>query len=288
MPEVICPDGAAIHYEVSGHGYPLLLLAPGGVSSQIEFWQRSAFNPIDVLSDSFTVIGMDQRYAGASRAPLTPFSYARAMHDQLAVLDDLGIRRAHVMGGCIGCTHALRLLDDAPARITAAVLQDPVGIDDTNGMDTFYAMFNETIRTARADGLDAVVAAAEREPAYALNHAAGPWSQRLHDEPAFRRTVRSLGREGYIALVVDFRDGIWPSNPPYFSVNEVAVQRIEHPLLVLPGSDPFHPTGIGRKICEDAVNARCLDVDARADDKLAGTIEKVRDFLLASTPAGGA
>ena len=61
MPELIRPDGAVIHYEVFGSGYPFLLLAPGGVNSQIEFWEHSAVNAITEFSDEFMVIGMDQR-----------------------------------------------------------------------------------------------------------------------------------------------------------------------------------------------------------------------------------
>ena len=149
MPELVRPDGAVIHYEVFGSGHPLLLLAPGGVSSEIAAWEKSAINPVDVFSDAFQVIAMDQRHAGKSRAPLVPFSYEQVMGDQLAVLDDLGIARAHVMGGCIGVSYALMLMDEAPARVSAAVLQDPVGLDDTNSMDTFYSMFADTIRVAR-------------------------------------------------------------------------------------------------------------------------------------------
>ena len=284
MSELIRPDGAVIHYEVFGSGYPLLLIAPGGVSSQVDFWSRSAINPIEAFSGEFMVIGMDQRHAGRSQAPLTPFSYGHAMHDQLAVLNDLDIESAHVMGGCIGCAYALRLMDEAPARITSAVMQDPVGLDDTNSMDTFYDMFNETIRTARADGIDGVIAAARENGLFVANNAGGPWSQRIHDEDAFVKTVASLTREQYISLIVDFRDGMWPPNPPYFSVNEVAVQRMGTPMFVIPGSDPFHPTSVGKKICADALNATCTDVDARSEAKLPATIEAIREFLRANTP----
>lgn len=285
MPELIRPDGAVIHYEVFGSGYPFLLLAPGGVNSQIEFWEHSAVNAITEFSDEFMVIGMDQRYAGKSLAPLTPFSYEQALGDQLAVLDELGVASAHVMGGCIGCAYALNLLDQAPARISAAVLQDPVGLDESNSIDTFYDMFNDTIRVTRSEGLDGVIAAAQEQPIFMLNNAGGPWAQRLHDDAEFRAALLSLRREAYIALVVDFRDGIWPPKPPYFTVNELAVQRIADPILVLPGSDAFHPTGIAQKICADAQNAHCLEVDARSSEKLPATIETIRAFLHENTLA---
>ena len=279
MPDVMRPDGTTIHYEVFGSGFPLLLLAPGGVNSQIEFWQRSIINPIESFADEFMVIGMDQRHCGRSKTGLTPFSYDEAMQDQIAVLNDLGLARAHVMGGCIGCAYALRLADQAPARIAGAVMQDPVGLDQTNSLETFYAMFNPTIRLARAEGLEAVIESAQRDPIFMQNNEAGPFAQRIHDDPLFADALRAIRREGYIALVVEFRDGMWPQQPPYFAVNEVAVQRSHAPMLVLPGADPFHPTGIGQRICNEAPNARCLAVDARAEDNLPATLESIRAFL---------
>ena len=279
MPDVMRPDGTTIHYEVFGSGFPLLLLAPGGVNSQIEFWQRSIINPIESFADEFMVIGMDQRHCGRSKTGLTPFSYDEAMQDQIAVLNDLGLARAHVMGGCIGCAYALRLADQAPARIAGAVMQDPVGLDQTNSLETFYAMFNPTIRLARAEGLEAVIESAQRDPIFMQNNEAGPFAQRIHDEPLFADALRAIRREGYIALVVEFRDGMWPQQPPYFAVNEVAVQRSHAPMLVLPGADPFHPTGIGQRICNEAPNARCLAVNARAEDNLPATLDSIRAFL---------
>lgn len=279
MPQVERPDGASIHYELSGSGPPLLLLAPGGVSSQIEAWQRSVIQPQRDLADEFTLIAMDQRHAGRSPAPAVPFAYEQTVGDQLAVLDHAGVERALVMGGCIGCVYALRLIHQAPERIVGAVCQDPVGLDETNTLGTFYAMFDETMRVARAEGLEVVVKAALENPFFAANHTAGPFAQRIHDDPEFREQIRTMRLERYIALVVRFRDGIWPANPPYFSVPEAWLPSCETPLLVLPGSDPFHPTEVARRICREAKNARCLDVDARSREKLLATLDSIRSFL---------
>src|SRR5712691_1103078 len=48
--------------------------------------------------------------------------------DQLALLDHLAIDRFHVMGCCIGGSFALKLIEQAPARVAAAVLEQPGGI----------------------------------------------------------------------------------------------------------------------------------------------------------------
>ena len=68
-------DGARIYYEEHGvrSGYPLLLLAPGGLNSGLINWSRmSAFNPLEVFKDDFRMIAMDQRNAvnGQSTGPV--------------------------------------------------------------------------------------------------------------------------------------------------------------------------------------------------------------------------
>jgi pimeloyl-ACP methyl ester carboxylesterase len=129
-----------IQYEVHGTGYPLLLLAPGGMRSGMAFWRRTPFNPVVELSAHFRVIEMDQRNAGASRAPVSAtdgwHTYAA---DQLALLDELGVERCHLLGGCIGGAFALGLVAAAPWRVSAAVLQQPIGNSGTN-RETFRAL----------------------------------------------------------------------------------------------------------------------------------------------------
>jgi pimeloyl-ACP methyl ester carboxylesterase len=287
MPEISRPDGATIRYEVFGSGYPLLLIAPGGVSSQVEFWQRSTINPIERFAGDFQVIAMDQRHAGRSLAPMRPFSYDICNADQVAVLDALGVERAHVMGGCIGCAHVWRLISNAPNRISAAVCQDPVGLDESNSPDVFYRMFHETMRLARDEGIEAVIKAAEENPMFVVNNGAGPFAPLLKASAEARTELLEMGRERYLSLIVEFRDGIWPANRPYFTVSEERMRRCQTPMLVLPGRDAFHPTGVSRQICREAPNARCLEAECREPASLEATVEAVRDFLLEHTPIKG-
>jgi pimeloyl-ACP methyl ester carboxylesterase len=285
MPEIGRPDGATIHYEVYGSGFPLLLIAPGGVSSEIRsWWERSPVNPIKDLADEFMVIGMDQRHAGGSHAPAAAFSYDLAVADQIAVLDAVKAERAHVMGGCIGCAHAWRLTHDAPERIAALVCQNPVGLDETNRLGTFFDMFHPTMRLARAEGMEGVVRAAEANPVFMNNNEAGPFAQRIHDDASFREELRAMPVERYVALMVRFRDGMWPAAPPFFTVSEEWMAHCPAPMLVLPGSDPFHPTGIAHHICRTAPRARCLDTDFGSPERLPETVAAVRSFLRENTP----
>lgn len=131
----------AIHYEVQGEGFPVLLLAPGGMRSAAALWERAPFDPREILADDFRVISMDQRNAGRSRGPV---SGADGWHtytdDQLALLDHLGVERCHVLGMCIGGPFCLGLMAAAPQRIAAGVLLQPIGLDDNR--QAFFELFD--------------------------------------------------------------------------------------------------------------------------------------------------
>jgi pimeloyl-ACP methyl ester carboxylesterase len=135
------PDGAEIYYEVHGEGFPVLLIAPGGMRSAVSFWENTPWNPITDLEGDFQVVAMDQRNAGNSRGPVSPkdgwHTYAA---DQLALMDHLGAKRFHVAGMCIGGPYAFGLIDVAPERVASAVLFQPIGRDDNR--QAFYEMFD--------------------------------------------------------------------------------------------------------------------------------------------------
>ncbi|HMJ13455.1 MAG TPA: alpha/beta hydrolase [Polyangiaceae bacterium] len=131
-----------IYYEVHGSGYPLVLFAPGGMRSSIEFWSRTPYNPIAELTSRYRVIAMDQRNAGKSRAPVSAEDgWQTYTSDHLALLDELGVSRCHVLGGCIGCSYCFGLMSAAPERVSAAVLQQPIGLHAEN-REVFFQMFD--------------------------------------------------------------------------------------------------------------------------------------------------
>jgi pimeloyl-ACP methyl ester carboxylesterase len=47
-------------------------------------------------------------------------------------MNHLGIERFLILGQCIGCSFALSLIQRAPSRVVAAVIEQPVGTDDAN------------------------------------------------------------------------------------------------------------------------------------------------------------
>ncbi len=153
-------DGIDIYYEEYGSGHPILLFAPGGVRSAISWWHPAAegtprawMDPTVALAKDYRVIAMDQRNAEHSRAPIRASDgwqdYAR---DHIALMDHLGHRRFHTMGGCIGSSFCLSLCEMVPDRVTAAVLQNPIGFD--NNRDVFRNTFNGWSADMRARDKD--------------------------------------------------------------------------------------------------------------------------------------
>jgi pimeloyl-ACP methyl ester carboxylesterase len=158
----------SLYFEEFGSGHPILLFAPGGMRSSIEFWHQSPFDPTVELAKDFRVIAMDQRNAGQSRAPISASDgWETYAADHVALLDHLGIKSTHAMGGCIGGSYSLGLIKAIPDRVSAAVLQQPIGLSDNN-RDKFLQMFDgwaESLKKKRPE-LDAAAFGPFRDRMY--------------------------------------------------------------------------------------------------------------------------
>jgi pimeloyl-ACP methyl ester carboxylesterase len=131
-----------LYYTDEGQGFPLLLIAPGGMRSSVGFWERTPWNPITQLSPNYRVIAMDQRNAGLSTAPITADDgWATYTADQLALMDHLGVDRFHVAGMCIGGSYIMALIDAAPERVASGVVFQTIGVDDNT--KAFFDMFDD-------------------------------------------------------------------------------------------------------------------------------------------------
>src|SRR2546423_6601683 len=120
-----------IHYEEAGSGFPLLLIAGGGLNSTISGLHRGdPFNPIEEFKGEYRCIASDLRNAndGESSGPLEiDRPWDAYTDDQLGLMDHMGIDKFMVMGFCIGGPFIWNLLKRAPDRIVAAVLAQPTG-----------------------------------------------------------------------------------------------------------------------------------------------------------------
>lgn len=157
MPVLNLKD-SQIHYEVHGQGYPILLFAPGFLSSRIERWRTNParpgvaqdfLDPIAAMSSRFKLIALDIRNAGQSRGVVRPDSgWHSYTEDHLALLDHLKVARCHVMGACIGVSFALALAQGQPGLVTAMVLQNPIGLSGRNraALDQEFAAWVDQVK----------------------------------------------------------------------------------------------------------------------------------------------
>ncbi|MFA7250321.1 MAG: alpha/beta hydrolase [Dehalococcoidia bacterium] len=155
MPTYQRGDASLYYEDAGGDRFPLLLIAPGGMNSAITFWSRMPFNPIEAFRDDFRVIAMDQRNCGQSTGPLdTQDPWTSYVDDQLGLLDHLGIDRYVALGCCIGCSYLLKQAERQPGRMVAGVLEQPIGLVETNTQvfqDNIWKPWGEDLVAKRDD-----------------------------------------------------------------------------------------------------------------------------------------
>src|SRR6516162_4688845 len=121
-----------IHYEEFGSGFPLLLIAGGGLTNSTIATLNNGdpFNAIEEFKSEYRCIASDLRNAtsGQSIGPLEiDRPWDAFTDDHLGLMDHLGIGKFMVLGFCIGGPLIWNLLKRAPDRVVAAVPAQPVG-----------------------------------------------------------------------------------------------------------------------------------------------------------------
>jgi 3-oxoadipate enol-lactonase len=98
MTQVTAADGTKVQYRVAGrrHGEPLVAIQGLGTDSRGWIAQQRA------LGARYRLVLVDNRGVGGSAAVEGPFDLEVMAGDVIAVLDDLNIDSAHVMGASMG------------------------------------------------------------------------------------------------------------------------------------------------------------------------------------------
>lgn len=117
-------DGVDLHYHVAGDGDPLILLH--GAGPGVSGWSNFSGN-LAHYAKHFRTIILDMPGFGSSGHPEQyDRSYLRyAAAATVALMDELGIERAHLLGNSLGGSVAARLALDSPERVRRMVLMGP-------------------------------------------------------------------------------------------------------------------------------------------------------------------
>ncbi|MGC4939148.1 alpha/beta hydrolase [Kribbella sp. DT2] len=141
--------GATLHYEVTGSG-PVLLLIAGG------FTDGGIFDSIvGQLAADYTVITYDPR--GNSRSPYdgkaTDERVDRSAEDALALIDAVGGgEAAYVFGSSSGAITGLELIARHPDRVRMLIAHEPPAVDVLPDATTAHAFFEDVHSTYTTDG----------------------------------------------------------------------------------------------------------------------------------------
>lgn len=109
-------NGVELWYEVWGSGPPLVLIE--GIAVGTWLWERN----LPDLEEHFTTIAYDLRGSGRSGKPAGPYSVGQMAEDLAALLDALGVGRAHLLGVSFGGFVAQEFALRWPARVGKLVL----------------------------------------------------------------------------------------------------------------------------------------------------------------------
>jgi pimeloyl-ACP methyl ester carboxylesterase len=240
-----------IRYEEAGSGFPLLVIAGGGLNSTIAGLSaaNSPFNPMEVFKDEYRCIASDLRNAhgGQSTGPLEiDRPWDAYTDDHLGVMDHLGIDKFMVLGFCIGGPFIWNLSKRAPNRIVAAALAQPSG-SRPEKRDLFYE-----------------------------NNIKG-WGP----------TLAASRPEITMATVDKFLTRMYRTDPDFvFTVTRDFVRNCQTPVLILPDDVPPHPYAVAMEAAMLAPKAEVSMYPWKdPKERIPLAVRQIRSFLRAHRSA---
>lgn len=273
-------DGISTRYEVVGSGPPILMYSPGGFDATIEKWRTQGIyakiKPLEHLSKHYSCIAFDRRETGQSGGRVERLGWQLYVKQGIGLLDELGIERAHIMGGCMGCGPAVALGVAHPERALSLLLYWPVG--GAKYRMSSHQRFSTHLTYVTEHGLEAVVALAQGSTkSFGEDPRVGPWAAPIRTDPAFAQAYARLDLEAYkLTLVGTARTMFDRDTAPGAEPEDLLRLRI--PTLIVPGRDAAHATSAARYLEECLPCSEYWDVPV-ADQTEASAPPRLLNFL---------
>lgn len=119
MPRLFCNAVTLNYQRRMGSGPPLVLVH--GLATNLAFWY---FRIVPLLTRDFNVMVYDLRGHGQSDMPPSGYTTADMAADLQALLERLGVKRAHIVGHSYGGSVALHYTVLYPERVRSLTLAD--------------------------------------------------------------------------------------------------------------------------------------------------------------------
>jgi pimeloyl-ACP methyl ester carboxylesterase len=196
-------DDIATRYEVIGSGPPLLMYAPGGFNAVVEAWSTlgsyARIKLLDHLPKRFTCILFDRRECGQSGGRVERVTWQHFVAQGKGLLDHLGIERAHLIGGCMGCPPVTAFAVAHPDMVSGMILYWPVG--GAKYRISSHQRFAEHLAFVASDGLDGVVALVAKDgKPFGADPRGGPWASVIKRDSAFAAAYAKQDRDQYKSI----------------------------------------------------------------------------------------
>lgn len=230
--------GEPFNVEVDGPPDAPVLMLSNSLGTNLRMWEPQMAE----WTQHFRVLRYDSRGHGRSVADDRPISIETLGRDALAILDHLGIERAHWCGVSKGAMVGQWLAVHARERVRRLVLANTAAVMGPPDL------WNERIETVRRGGMAALKAGVLQRwfsPAFRESGSAviGEVGAMLETTPAV----------GYAACCAAIRE----------MDQREDIRSVTNPVLVIVGTlDPATPPAAGRLIADHIPGARLLELEA--------------------------
>lgn len=259
---VVDIHGIRTHFEIVGEGPPLLLFSPGGFDGALTNWSTlgryRGLGLVDHLSRDHRCILFDKRESGRSGGRVERLGWQDYAVQGLGLLDHLEVERAHLMGGCVGCSVAVALAVRAPERVASLVLFQPAG-GPRYRLKQQGRLVRHLAHVAEA-GLAGVVALArQHDQGFAQDPRVGPWVSVLRRDEDFASAYTAQDPERYQMVVASLSRTLFDRDTVPGAEPEDLLQ-LDLPALVIPGEDTSHATSAAHYLHECLASSSYWDI----------------------------
>jgi pimeloyl-ACP methyl ester carboxylesterase len=228
------------------------MYSPGGLDATLEKWRTQGvyarIRLLEHLPQRYRCIVFDRRESGQSGGRVEAITWQHYVAQGKGLLDHLGIRRAHLMGACMGCCPVLAFAVAHPEVVQSMVLYWPVG--GARYRINSLQRFAQHLEHVEAHGLAAVAAlAASSAKSFGEDPRGGPWASVIRRDARFAATYAGQEPRAYKAIVTAMSRNLYDRDTAPGAEPE-ALLRLEIPALVVPGRDASHATSAARYLEE--------------------------------------
>jgi pimeloyl-ACP methyl ester carboxylesterase len=276
-------DGIATRYEVLGAGPPLLMYAPGGFDATIEKWRAAGVYErialLEHLPKRYRCIAFDRRECGQSGGRVEPITWRHYADHGRALLAHLGIERAHLIGGCMGCSCVMAFAVAYPAATRSMILWWPVG--GAKYRIKAHQRFADHLSFVQQSGLQRVVEHVLKEgKAFNADPKAGPWASPIRTDPRFAAWFAKRDPKKYEVIVDGMRYALFDRDTSPGADPE-DLFKLDIPALIIPGRDESHATSAARYLEECLPKSRYWDALPEAQTR-ESAVPRLLQFLEAA------